>query len=253
MILTLSLFAARSESFSKDTLDTNFPGRANRIVRSLAKTIAEDHIRSPASSTYHLVLFAVEGEENYPKDSHSFASFVYVDEQDQQHWATISWLPETFADEGEVCAFDDIGDAIGDTIWGSPCDPVVGKNYSVRESIDFALERGKKLAIWRPIFIPPELHTFAKQRIKYLNSGVVKYVADDRNTRKREEAINCIHAIGDMDESRMSYGGFLGSGYKVWGIKGTRHIWKHFYKWDWILESYNDGFPEETLDGYRLN
>ena len=52
-----------------------------------------------------------------------------------------------------------------------------------------------------------------------------RYVAADRQIKLRRNrvAINCFHAMAGLEELYPN-GGFLGTGFRMWGIKGTARV-----------------------------
>src|SRR3979490_1533686 len=78
------------------------------------------------------------------------------------------------------------------------------------------------VGVWGPYEIKKEAFDLGVKRKQLLDGGTIGYKADDRLTRKDKDrvAINCFHAIAGLEELYPN-GGFLGTGFKMWGIKGT--------------------------------
>jgi hypothetical protein len=51
----------------------------------------------------------------------------------------------------------------------------------------------------------------------------IRYKADDRLTRQDQKAINCFHAMEGLEHLYPS-GGFLDTGFRMWGIDGTARV-----------------------------
>jgi hypothetical protein len=61
------------------------------------------------------------------------------------------------------------------------------------------------------------------KRKRLLDSGSIKYRADDRLYRKDKIAISCFHAMAGLDELYPN-GGLFGIGFKMWGFNGTARV-----------------------------
>jgi hypothetical protein len=61
------------------------------------------------------------------------------------------------------------------------------------------------------------------ERKHLLDTGAIKYRADDRLYRKDRVAINCFHAIAGLTEL-FPNGGIFGTGFKMWGLNGTARV-----------------------------
>lgn len=186
-------------------------------------------------TVYYFYLFAYEGAKNKAKDSHTFASFVRVDPNKKQYWSTISWLPRHFSETKEICIFQDLIEAAKFEIGRNPCGPEEGFNYSLSETLQLAQETQKKVTAWGPYKIDKSFYNLGIERIRNLNSGTVKYLADDRKTRRNGTAINCMHAVSDIGGSFASKGGFLNIGYGIWGAKGSRHVFWHLVNSGYVV------------------
>ena len=60
-------------------------------------------------------------------------------------------------------------------------------------------------------------------RKRLLDTGTIKYRADDRLYRKDRVAINCFQAIACLTEL-FHNGGIFGTGFKMWGLNGTARV-----------------------------
>ena len=90
------------------------------------------------------------------------------------------------------------------------------------------------VGMWGPYEIRKEAFDLGVRRKLLLDGGTIKYKADDRLTRKDRVAINCFHAMANLEELYPN-GGFLGTGllrnspadvifFRMWGINGTARV-----------------------------
>jgi hypothetical protein len=79
------------------------------------------------------------------------------------------------------------------------------------------------VAMWGPYEIDKEAFDLGVKRLRLLDSGTIRYRADDRLYRKDRVAINCFHAMAGLYEL-FPNGGIFGTGFKMWGIKGTARV-----------------------------
>lgn len=234
-------FPHRKPSLGPEILDSKVEKPAKLVgalKKEIAARVAAQDIPAPA---YFIVLFACQGAKNRAVESHTFASYVRVASNGRQEWWTISWLPAVgvAAQMQPICIFDNLGHAVVEEFVGSPCRPVTGHNYNLAQTLNWACSPGKTLAVWGPYRISKALYTLGIERKRFLEAGGVDYLADDRRTRKSVTAINCMHAVSDLPHHFSGNGGFLGFGYKIWGIKGTQHVLNHLTTGEanWFLDS----------------
>jgi len=71
--------------------------------------------------------------------------------------------------------------------------------------------------------IRKEAFDLGVKRKQLLDGGTIRYRADDRLARKDRVATNCFHAMAGLEELYPN-GGFLGMGFKMWGINGTARV-----------------------------
>jgi hypothetical protein len=79
------------------------------------------------------------------------------------------------------------------------------------------------LACGGPYEIDKKGFYLAVDRKRLLDTGTIKYRADDRLYRKDRVAINCFHAIAGLTEL-FPNGGIFGTGFKMWGLNGTARV-----------------------------
>ena len=81
----------------------------------------------------------------------------------------------------------------------------------------------KSIAMWGFYEIDRKGFDLAVERKPLLDTGAIKYRADDRLSRKNRVAINCFHAIAGLTEL-FPNGGIFGTGFKMWGLNGTARV-----------------------------
>jgi hypothetical protein len=211
----------------------------SKIKTAVANGIQEK-IRKSDSSQYFMTVFAYQDKVNSPQASHTFATFTKVDPSGKKTDYTISWLPENFPQTRSICVFKGVLAFIQGK---NRCEEVKGKNFSLEETLEFAAQAKRKVFMWGPTKIHPKFFEFAMQRIKQLENNELRYVADDRWSRKRGTAVNCLHAVSDLGGTQAKPGGLWRTELFVWGNSGTRHILRTFNehqnafgKSDWLAE-----------------
>lgn len=203
---------------------------------------------------YFIIPFAYENQGNQPEYSHSFMSVIRVLADNKQtkltklvrgiekrkyknrefEAFTISWLPGDFATNPNLCVFRGFGSRIF-PIWNR-CPVSVGRSFKLDETLKLAVNAGDAVCMWGPYEISKDAFDLGVKRLRLLESGAIKYRADDRLTRKDQSAINCFHAMAGIYELYPD-GGLFGTGFKMWGINGTARV---------LLE-YNDKSAKQIL------
>lgn len=180
---------------------------------------------------YFLVPFAYENRGNDPAFSHSFATVIKVLADGKQpnkraevragvheRWKfeafNISWIPYDFLENPNLCVFSGFGSRLFASL--NRCPLSVGKNFTLKETIQIAVNAKVAVRMWGPYEINKDGFDLGIKRVQLLNSGKIKYRADDRLTRKNQEAINCFHAMAGL-EYPFPNGGIFGTGFKMWG------------------------------------
>ena len=115
------------------------------------------------------------------------------------------------------------------------CRPEAGDNFTLRDTLAFALkperswqeqlmraEFSRIVGMWGPYEVDGAFYRKALERQVYLDSGKIKYAADDRLYRQDLVAVNCFYATSGLQKS-FPRGGFLNTGLNMWGFNGTRH------------------------------
>jgi hypothetical protein len=187
---------------------------------------------------YFIIPFAYENRGNDPEYSHSFMSVIRVFADDKQprltqglklrkyknrefEAFTISWLPHDFITNPHLCVFEGVGSRLFAS--RNECPVSVGRNHTLPETIKLGVNVKNAFAMWGPYEIKKEAFDLGVKRMRLLNSGAIKYRADDRLYRKDRTAINCFHAMAGLYELYPN-GGLFGTGFKMWGLNGTSRV-----------------------------
>lgn len=138
---------------------------------------------------------------------------------------TISWLPHDFAENPNLCVFDGVGAVVDPSL--NKCPAVPGKSFDLPTTLKIAVGDKVAVGMWGPYEITKAGFDLGVKRLLLLETGTIKYRADDRGYRKRKEAINCFHAMAGLDEL-FPNGGFLDTGFKMWGLNGTKQVLREY-------------------------
>lgn len=141
-----------------------------------------------------------------PASSHTFAVFCKCEGDKIVESRTISWMPQTL------------------DIKVLKRDPEQGVNLTYKQTYDIAAKNGYTLFFRGPYKVEPELYRKACEQATELESGKVLYKAGDGATRPH--AVNCIHAVADIDREY----GYLKTGAN-WGSSATSIVEKHLFRW----------------------
>lgn len=187
---------------------------------------------------YFIIPFAYENKGHDPEFSHSFMTMIRVFRDGRQPKVTlglkarayknrkfeaftISWLPADFMENPHLCVFKGFGARLVPS-WNQ-CPVSVGKDFNLPETIKLAVQAKVAVCMWGPYEITKEGFDLAVGRLRLLDSGKLKYRADDRIYRKEGVAINCFHAMAGLDHL-FPNGGIFGTGFKMWGLNGTARV-----------------------------
>jgi hypothetical protein len=207
----------------------------NRIKGKVAARLGEGENKQ---DRYFIVPFAYQNKRNSPDFSHSFISVIRVLADGKQpsltsgfrrgryknrdfEAFTISWLPHDFDTNPHLCVFDGVGSRIIPK--ENKCPISVGRNFRLDETLKLAVNVKNAVGMWGPYEIKKEAFDLAVKRKQLLDGGTIRYRADDRLYRKDRVAINCFHAMAGLEELYPN-GGFLGTGFRMWGINGTARV-----------------------------
>jgi hypothetical protein len=207
----------------------------NRIKAKIAARLGEGENKQ---DRYFIVPFAYQNRSNSPEYSHSFISVIRVLADGKQpslrpgfrtgryknrnfEAFTISWLPHDFDTNPHLCVFDGVGSRVDPT--KNKCPVSVGKNFRLDQTVKLAVNVKNAVGMWGPYEIKKEAFDLGVKRMRLLDRGTIRYRADDRLYRKDRVAINCFHAMAGLEELYPN-GGFLGTGFRIWGINGTARV-----------------------------
>src|ERR1700687_729114 len=143
-------------------------------------------LEARADESYYMIVYGAQRTPNVPRFTHTFATFVKATGEGndktkykvEEH--TISWIAKT----KEIVV--------------ARAKPEPGVNLSLKESMDLAASLEEKVSMWGPFEIKKDLYDRALKQIDRLESAKVGYKAIDLRFRP-ETAINCIHAVSDLD------------------------------------------------------
>jgi hypothetical protein len=152
---------------------------------------------------YFIIPFAYENKGNDPGFSHSFMSVIRVLADDKQSKLTtglkkrtyknrefeaftISWLPHDFSTNPHLCVFEGVGSRIFPK--RNTCPLSIGRDFNLDETIKLAVNAKNAVCMWGPYEISKEGFDLGVKRLRLLDSGTIKYRADDRLYRKDRTA-----------------------------------------------------------------
>lgn len=193
---------------------------------------------------YFIIPFAYQDKGNQPEYSHSFITVIRVFAENKAPKLTpglktrtykgwdfeaynISWLPADFMSNPHLCVFEGFGARLFPNMNKCPISP--GHNFSLQETIQLAVREKVAVAMWGPYEIAKQGFYLGVKRKQLLDGETIKYRADDRLYQKDKIAINCFHAMQSLDELYPK-GGFLDTGFKMWGFNGTAHVLVEYTK-----------------------
>jgi hypothetical protein len=208
------------------------------LDRIKAKVLARLQEGNSRIDRYFFIPFAYQNRGNDPEFSHSFLSVIHVlavgkhastegglrngKSHGREFEAfTISWLPHDFDTNPHLCVFEGSGGRIFASLNKCPISP--GKSFNLESTLKLAVSHRADVGMWGPYEIRKEGFDLAVKRKKLLDKGSIRYRADDRLYRKDLIAINCFHAIAGLEELYPN-GGLFGTGFKMWGINGTKRV-----------------------------
>lgn len=166
-----------------------------------------------ASEVCYMAVFASDSCLFQKPSAHCFATFVRVridaklPERQTHECFTLSWFPMT--DKVRLIA---------------PMEP--GENRDLKRSLDRAACKKIRLCEWGPYQIHPDLYERALAQKALLESGQIGWQACDGGNRRLGRAINCVHAVSDIDCDA----GKLVTGLRC-GAHASRFIVEHLSRW----------------------
>jgi hypothetical protein len=137
---------------------------------------------------YYVTVLAYQSDPKHPKTSHTFAVFSKASGEPSQGGTveshTISWLPTSL--DVDITNLK----------------PEPGTNFGLTETLRMARDQKLTVSAWGPFPIKQELYNLAVERVQELRSGKLKFVVLDLLLAERDSAVNCIHAVSDLDPKR---------------------------------------------------
>jgi hypothetical protein len=229
-----------------DFSNYNAPLYRQIVDRIKAKVAARLGEGGNMQDRYFIVPFAYQDQGNNPELAHSFLSVIRVLGDGKQpslasrfrrarfkkrdfEAFTISWMPHDFDTNPHLRVFEGVGSLVAPQM--NKCPVFVGKNFTLDKTLKLAVSVRNAVGMWGPYEIKKEGFDLAVKRKRLLDRGSIGYRADDRLYRRDRIAINCFHAMGGLVES-YSDGGFLGTGFRMWGINGTARVLIEYTKAD---------------------
>jgi len=187
---------------------------------------------------YFIVPFAYQNRWHSPELSHSFIAVIHLLPEGKKlgprsgfkqgrfegrdfEAFNISWVPHDFDTNTHLCVFDGFGSRLFAT-WNK-CPISVGRDFGLAETLKLAVNAKNAVGMWGPYEVRKEAFDLGVKRKRLLDGGTIGYRADDRLYRKERVAINCIHAMAGLEELYPN-GGLFGTGFKMWGINGTKRV-----------------------------
>jgi hypothetical protein len=172
-----------------------------------------------------MVVYSAQDAGNNPTASHCFATFARLSRGgaapvELHH---ISWFNIRGHQTGSTCLFDDCG---------RPAQPEPGENRTTAEALTMAQRVGLRVTRWGPYEIDRALFERALRQIDLLEGRVpgqkVLYKAVDLGFREGAEirALNCIHAVSDIDRDP-----FPLRTWTSYGDEAVRKVVRHLRRW----------------------
>jgi len=206
----------------------------NRIRAKVAARLGEG---VNTQDRYFIVPFAYQDRRIKPEFSHSFISVIRVLADGKQpsltsgfrrgrfknrdfEAFTISWLPHDFDTNPHLRVFDGVGSQADPK--KNKCPISIGRNFRLDETLKLAVNVKNAVGMWGPYETKKEAFDLAARK-QLIDGGTIDFRADDRLYRKDRVAINCFHAMAGLEELYPN-GGFLGTGFRMWGINGTARV-----------------------------
>jgi hypothetical protein len=121
----------------------------------------------------------------------------------------------------DLCVFKGTGARLFAKANDCPLSP--GRNFTLEETIKLGANEKNAVAMWGPYEFDKKGFDLVVERKRLLDTGTIKYRADDRLYRKDRVAINCFHAMAGLNEL-FPNGGLFGTGFKMWGLNGTARV-----------------------------
>lgn len=140
--------------------------------------------QAQAQDRYYAMIFSSQQMPPDPRFAHSFAIFVHetcVPGGRHLDLVTISWLAAT-----EVVRVNALR-------------PEDGRNFDIHSTLAWAYCTDQRVSLWGPYEIEPNLYCRAVKQYQLLQSGKVRYKANDAGYPTNRVS-NCIHAVASVGE-----------------------------------------------------
>ena len=237
----LTLCGALHSGWAKDELDRSTAETPlyKQIVGRIQAKVSAKLVKEPLTQDrFFIIPFAYENRGNDPEFSHTFLTVIRVFAHGRQRKAhpefttgrykawdfeayTISWLPADFIENPNLIVFRGFGARLVPQWNKAPLSP--GKSFNLEQTITLAANAKVAVGMWGPYEIAKGGFDLGVKRKRLLDTGTIKYRADDRLYRKNQTAINCFHAVASLDEP-FPNGGAFGTGFNMWGLNGTHRV-----------------------------
>jgi hypothetical protein len=168
-----------------------------------------------AGEACYVLMFGAQQIPNRPNYSHSFATFVRVTWPGngpcpgrftiEAH--TISWLPRNLVIRTLALL------------------PECGYNFDLDTTLRYVLSNDERVSMWGPYQIHPDLYCRALRQIARLESGQLKYKADDTGWPARRVS-NCIHALSEVVNRPLLLVASPG-----WGEMASYYVLREYRPW----------------------
>ena len=236
LFLGLSFVAGAKPAPDFTNHDVPLYGQVTNHIK--AKILSRLGVGRNTRDRYFIIPFAYENDGNDSGYSHSFMAVIRVlaDKKQTQRTAglkkrtyenrefeafTISWLPQNFRTNPNLCVFKGVGARLFPSMNQCPLSP--GRSFTLEETLKLAVNVKNAVCLWGPYEISKGGFDLGVKRLRLLQSGTIQYRADDRLTRKDRTAINCFHAMSGLYDL-FPNGGIFGTGFNMWGINGTARV-----------------------------
>jgi hypothetical protein len=195
----------------RSLLLTLVPGLTCLIV-FLLTALADD--QQASQDSYYLIVFSSQTADDEVRFSHTFATFVQKSgvgaappgQGLEVH--TLSWMPAS------------------QNISILRLRPERGVLYDLESSLTWAYSVSARVSMWGPYQIEKELYDRAIEQEARLSGGGVLYKTLDAPFRSEEVAVNCIHAVSDLDTNH----GLLHVG-TARGDAASYRVAEHLKRW----------------------
>lgn len=144
---------------------------------------------------YYVLLFGGQADRLRPRTAHTWATFVRADPRPGGvtvlEEVTISWLP---------CRMP---------VHPFALDPVPGRNYGLRETLEIFHTERTDLSLWGPFEIREAWFRQAVEQKRFLDSGAVRFKTFDGTllltaidaAARYPDVSHCVHAVTRTDEA----------------------------------------------------